>query len=86
MVCMCNEYTCNPAVTKNSNYHLLKRHCTEKWKKIFPERKLRGLSPNFYIHIYVGDLFIPTIGLPIWLQENTVGRPIVGKYKSLADI
>jgi hypothetical protein len=39
-------------------------------KQIFPEMKLRGLSPNFYIHISVSDLYLPTIGLPILLQEN----------------
>jgi hypothetical protein len=32
--------------------------------------KLRGLSPNSYIHVSVSDLNIPTIGLPILLQEN----------------
>jgi hypothetical protein len=39
-------------------------------KKIFPEMKLRGLSPNSTIHVSVNDLYIPTIGLPIALQEN----------------
>jgi hypothetical protein len=29
-----------------------------------------GLSPNFQIHVYVSDLNISTIGLPILLQEN----------------
>ncbi len=47
----------------------LQRYCTENWEKIFPERKLRHLSPNFYIYITVSDLYIPTIGLPIWLQQ-----------------
>ena len=32
--------------------------------------KLRGLSPNSYIHVSMSDLYIPTIGLPILLQEN----------------
>jgi hypothetical protein len=31
---------------------------------------LRGLSPNFHIHVSVSDLYILTIGLPILLQEN----------------
>ncbi len=26
--------------------------------------KLCGLSPNSYIHVSLGDLYIPTIGLP----------------------
>jgi hypothetical protein len=37
----------------------------ENFKQIFPEMKLRGLSPNSYIHLY-----IPTVGQPILLQEN----------------
>jgi hypothetical protein len=36
----------------------LQRHCTENRKKIFPERKLRGLSPNVYINIYVSALYM----------------------------
>ncbi len=51
-------------------HYTLQRYCTENLKKIFPERKLRGLSPNFYIHISVSDFFIPRICLPIWLQQN----------------
>jgi hypothetical protein len=47
--------------------------------------KLRGLVPNSNIHISVSDLYIPTIGLPILWQENTVGGPMVGVYKSLTD-
>jgi hypothetical protein len=36
---------------------LLKLHCTENFKQIFPEMKLRGLVPNFYIHVSVSDLY-----------------------------
>jgi hypothetical protein len=39
-------------------------------KQIFPEKELRGHSPNFHIHVSVSDLYIPTIDLPILLQEN----------------
>jgi hypothetical protein len=38
--------------------------------KIFPAKELRGQNPNSYIHVSVSDLYIPTIGLPILLQEN----------------
>jgi hypothetical protein len=38
--------------------------------KMFPEMKLRCLSPNSYIHVSVRDLNIPSTGLPILLQEN----------------
>ncbi len=32
--------------------------------------ELCGLSPSSYIHIPMNDLYIPTIGKPILLQEN----------------
>jgi hypothetical protein len=48
-----------------ADFFTLQRYCTENRKNIFPGRKLRGLRPNFYIYISVGDLYIPTIGLPI---------------------
>ncbi len=53
------------------------------FKQIFPEKEYRGLSPNFHIHASVSDLFIPTICLPILLEE--ICRPILGPYKSLTD-
>jgi len=37
---------------------------------IFPEMKLCGLSPSSYIYVFVGDLYIPTMGRLILLQEN----------------
>ncbi len=48
----------------------LQRHNAKKSKQIFPEKELLGLSPNFHIHVSVSGLYIPTIGLPILLQEN----------------
>jgi hypothetical protein len=48
----------------------LQRHYTENSKQIFPEIKLRGLSPNSYIHVSVRDLYITEIVLPILLQKN----------------
>ncbi len=33
---------------------------------IFPEKKLRGLSPNFLIHVAVSDLYIPTFIRPTY--------------------
>jgi hypothetical protein len=45
-------------------------HDNENSKQKFPEKELRGLSPNFHIHMSVSDLYIHTIGLPILLQEN----------------
>jgi hypothetical protein len=53
-------------------------HCAENSKHIFPETKLRGLVPNFYIHVPGSDFYIPMIGL-IWnlyfpvVRERTLG-------------
>ncbi len=48
----------------------LQRHNTENSKQIFPGKELCGHSPNSYIYVSVSELYIPTIGLPILLQEN----------------
>jgi hypothetical protein len=45
-------------------------HCTENARQIVPEMKLRILVPNFYIHVSVNDLHIPTICMLILLQQN----------------
>jgi hypothetical protein len=37
-------------------------HCNENTIYVFPEKELRGLSPNFYIYVSVSDLYIPRIG------------------------
>ncbi len=50
--------------------HALQRHYTENSKQIVPEKELRGLSPNSYIHVSVTDLYISTIGMHILLQVN----------------
>ena len=47
-----------------------KRHIIENSKHIFPEKELSGNSPNSYIYVSVSDLYIPTIRLPILLQQN----------------
>jgi hypothetical protein len=52
-------------------------------KQIFPEKEYRGIGPNFHIHASVRDLYIPTIGLPILLEE--ICRLILGLYKSHTD-
>jgi hypothetical protein len=61
----------------------LQRTNTENLKQIFPEKELRGHSPNFHIHVSVSDLYIPAIDLPILLQE--ICGPILGIYKLLTD-
>ncbi len=44
--------------------------CNEIWIYVFPEKELRGLRPNFNIHVSVSDLCIPKFG-----------RLVVGEYK-----
>jgi hypothetical protein len=61
----------------------MQRTNTENSKQIFPEKELRGHSPNFHIHVSVSDLYIPTMDLSILLQE--ICGPILGIYKSLKD-
>jgi hypothetical protein len=46
-------------------FYLQQVHYIEHLKHIFPEMKLRGLIPNFYIHVSCSDLYIPMISLPI---------------------
>jgi len=51
---------------------------------VFQEKELRAcLFPNFHIHVSVSDLYIPTIDLPILLQE--ICGLILRIYKSLPD-
>jgi hypothetical protein len=54
----------------------LQRQNTKISKQIFPEKEYRGLRPNFHNHASVSDLYIPTIGLPILLEE--ICTPILG--------
>ncbi len=54
-------------------------HCKEISTYVFPEKELRGLSPNLNIHVPVSDLNIPTIGPPIFCSR--ICRPVVGIYK-----
>jgi hypothetical protein len=46
--------------------------------------KLRGLVPNFCIHVSVTDLYVPTIGPPTFLY--CVCGTIVVIYKLLTDV
>ncbi len=59
-----------PLLPKCEGTSLKCSHCKEDSIYVFPEKKLRGLSPNFHIHVSVSDLYIPGIGPPIFLQQN----------------
>ncbi len=61
----------------------LQRTNTENLKQIFPEKELRGHNLKFHIQVFVSDLYISTIDLPILLQE--ICGPTQGIYKSLTD-
>ncbi len=58
-------------------------HCNENPIYVFISWELRGLSPNFQIHVSVSDLYISRIGPHIFCSWK--GRSIVGIYKSLTD-
>jgi hypothetical protein len=45
---------------------------------------MKLLVPNSYTQVSVNDLYIPRIGLPIWLQQNRQTDP-QGINKSLTD-
>jgi hypothetical protein len=72
---------------KHHQSHTLQRHNTENFKQIFLKKESLGLISNFHIHVSVSDLYIPTIGLPILLQENRWTDPgnieIVGRHMNV---
>jgi hypothetical protein len=59
-------------------------HRNENPIYIFLFWELRGLSPNFHIHVSVSDLYTPRIG-PVHphISCSRIGRSIVGIYKLL---
>jgi hypothetical protein len=67
----------------NGHVRALQRQNAENLKQIFPEKEYRRLTPNFHIHVSVSDLYIPTMGLPVLLEE--LCRLILGIYKSVKD-
>jgi hypothetical protein len=64
-----SSYYIYAAKRDGGQHPILQRTNTENWKQIFPEKELCSYSPNFHIHMSVTDLFIPSIDLPILLQE-----------------
>jgi hypothetical protein len=53
----CLDYTEKNQYQKFETYYSQKRNCA-------------ATSPNLHIHVSVSDLYIPTIDLPILLQEK----------------
>ena len=54
---------------------MLNMHCKENPIYVFLFCELRGLSPNFHIHVSVSDSYIPRIGPHISLQQNRQTDP-----------
>jgi hypothetical protein len=72
--------------------HMLKQHavsglhCKEPIPKIRNKYFRKGIArprSQFHIHVSVSGLYIPTIDVPILLQE--ICGPILGIYKLLTD-
>ncbi len=90
LYCLISKAVCNQwlwykgtIVTRYISAYTLQRQNAEYLKQIFPEKEYQGLSPNFYIHVSVSELYISTMGLPFLLEE--ICGPILGIYKSLTD-
>ncbi len=47
-------------------------HCNKNPIYVFLFRELRGLIPNFHIHVSVSDLYIPRIGPRIFLNLSQI--------------
>jgi hypothetical protein len=45
-------------------------HCNENPIYVVLFWELRGLSPDFHIHVSVSDLYMPRIGPYNWQQQN----------------
>jgi hypothetical protein len=56
-------------------------HCNENPIYVFLFWELRGVIPNFHIHVSMSDLYIPSTHISC----SRIGRSIVGTYKSLTD-
>jgi hypothetical protein len=75
----CN-LTCCPV---SSVHHT---HCKENLDYVFLFWELRGLSPNFHIHVSVSNLYIPKVGPHTVYPCGRIDRPILKIYKSPTDI
>jgi hypothetical protein len=63
--------------------YALQSHYTENSKQIFPEMKLRGLVPNFYM--FRGAIYTFPRSVCLFCCRK-IGGPIVGEYKNRSQI
>jgi hypothetical protein len=68
--------TRNVKIEYGERYSHTTKNQTENWKQIFSERNCAATVPISTIHMYVYDLYIPPIDLPILLWE--ICGPILG--------
>jgi hypothetical protein len=47
--------------------------------------KLRGLSPNSYIHVSVSDLYVHSLERSAYYVAGKIGELIIGTYKTLTE-
>jgi hypothetical protein len=80
LICLIRSFLLHVAIHLLLPFEENKFDCTakvlsRKFETKFPEMKLRGHVPDFYIHVSVSYLFIPTIGpsiLPIAFAVHAV--------------
>jgi hypothetical protein len=71
----CSSCTSSRSSCSRSQYHCkafwirtAKNQC-RKLETNIPRKELRGHGPIFHIYVFVSDLYIPTVDLPMLLQE-----------------
>jgi hypothetical protein len=71
---------------KKSIFDSVTLHCKENPIHVFLFWELRGLSPNFHIHVSLNDLQYIFPGLVYIFGCSKIDRPILEIYKSPPDI
>ncbi len=71
MVCLLWLLRLDSSINSSINFwrHAGILNCSENLIYVFPDKELRGLSPNLHIHVPVNHLYIPRIGPHIFQQR-----------------
>jgi hypothetical protein len=64
------DSTANEGLVRIQYKCLVPINVLPEMKLLFPKQNYNVLSPSYYIHISVRDLYISRINLPILLQGN----------------